>query len=216
MKDIQKLLGAIYLNNSRFWWKVRLPGTKKISQAQGRDEQNSKTKEGTIMIKVIFIPVMIAGLAGLAVTSETQVQKKTLEQRVAYLDWQIDSLSARVKRLEQTNLSNKNIENTKVYDGFGQSNKININGRFTCKNILLKRDYDNSSEIIGEITNNSGHEFGLATFQVSFYDYSGRLIETSSFMVGSFLSGQTRSFDASVELPVASINTYKIDFEGGL
>jgi|GEM_PF-2275447 len=86
---------------------------------------------------------------------------------------------------------------------------------FAYANVSSRREEYGGFRIIGEITNNSGRSFQIASFTLSVYDSNGRLVDTAPIVISNFAAGRTKSFDAHVEtLPEGW--EFKIDFENGI
>lgn len=72
------------------------------------------------------------------------------------------------------------------------------------------------TEIIGELTNNSGVNYKIASFSISLYSKDGDLIDVVHFIINNFQRGQTRSFTAtSLKIAPKGVR-FKIQLESGL
>jgi hypothetical protein len=72
------------------------------------------------------------------------------------------------------------------------------------------------AKVLGEVTNNSGKNYGLALFQVSLYDEENQLIEVCIVRIEPFLLGETKSFVGDLSSDRSLIKRYRIAFDGGL
>lgn len=73
------------------------------------------------------------------------------------------------------------------------------------------------AQAIGEMENRSGNDYQIANFVVSVYDANGQLLATGYANIGSFTTGNTKSFTALIpNVSLRQIQTYKIQFENGL
>jgi hypothetical protein len=97
-----------------------------------------------------------------------------------------------------------------LYESKVRSGEI-AGGDFTFRSFRHKGD----SDFIGEITNESGNDYQLASFKMSLYDSTGELLDTAAIIVNNISAGQTKSFEAYIE-DVPSDYLYKIDFENGI
>jgi hypothetical protein len=70
-------------------------------------------------------------------------------------------------------------------------------------------------DFIGELVNESGKTYEVATFTLSVYDAGGALIDADTIMIMHFKRKEVRSFDAYVE-STPSYFSYKFDLESGL
>ena len=71
---------------------------------------------------------------------------------------------------------------------------------------------------IGEITNNSGKDYYLATFKISLYGKNGGLIAIQEFGLFDFANGTTQSFDTGPILNSAlkdQVESSRVRFGGG-
>jgi hypothetical protein len=84
---------------------------------------------------------------------------------------------------------------------------------FPSRNVSIKTD-DDSREIIGEITDESGRDYEMALFSISLYDANGRLVEVVKTGVTNLHKGETKSFDEIVE-SADPVSTYKLQFDEG-
>ena len=88
---------------------------------------------------------------------------------------------------------------------------------FVSKNVSYRGKEYGGVEIIGEIKNQSGQSYQVATFTLSVYDRSGNLVATSPINVSNFGRGQTKSFNTSVfDVSIERFNRFKIQYDGGL
>jgi hypothetical protein len=93
---------------------------------------------------------------------------------------------------------------------------ITATKEFEYKNVRFRDSYGNA-EAIGEITNNSGRSYNMATLKMSVYDQNGDLLGIGDIIIANFENGQTKSFDATfLEVNYNLISKYKIDFEFGI
>jgi len=84
------------------------------------------------------------------------------------------------------------------------------NAKFSFANFRHKQN----GNIIGELTNDSGKTYQVATFKLSAYDSTGALIDTGTIMIANFKAKETRSFDSFIkDLP--NYFSYKLDLENG-
>jgi len=88
------------------------------------------------------------------------------------------------------------------------------NAAFVYGNVSSRRPEYGGFRVIGEITNNSGRTYQMATFTLSIYDSNRRLVDTAPILMMNFAAGATKSFDAYVET-LPSGWDFKIDFESG-
>lgn len=87
---------------------------------------------------------------------------------------------------------------------------------FPYKNVSVRSQFG-TTEMIGEMTNNSDKAYELATFTVSVYDDSGILIDTGNVLMSSFSQGATKSFQCNfLKIEPSQVSEYKIEFENGL
>jgi len=68
----------------------------------------------------------------------------------------------------------------------------------------------------GEITNNSGRRFTVATLTLSFYDENDNLLGTAPIFVQNFAAGSTVPFNVTSERPLAGWVTYRIRLDSGM
>lgn len=87
---------------------------------------------------------------------------------------------------------------------------------FECKNIHFKDSYG-GVDAIGEVVNNSGKSYSMATFNMSVYNKTGNLLGVTTVLVSNFKNGQTKSFDARFnDIDFKLISKYKLDFDFGM
>lgn len=87
---------------------------------------------------------------------------------------------------------------------------------FPTKNISFRNSPMGGTHFIGEVTNDSGHNYEMATFKLSIYSESGALLEVLDVVVPSFNKGQTKSFNADSLEPIEGIAKVKLQFETGI
>jgi DNA-directed RNA polymerase subunit RPC12/RpoP len=68
---------------------------------------------------------------------------------------------------------------------------------------------------LGEITNRSGRDYRTAQFTLSVYSPDGTLAGAFPIFITTFASGQTKSFDENIEVPLENVGKYKIQFDAG-
>ena len=72
------------------------------------------------------------------------------------------------------------------------------------------------SRIIGEVTNNSGKSYQMATFKLSFYDESGKLLGAADFLIHNLKEGETVTFESASEKNVSAWKTCKIRLDSSI
>jgi len=77
------------------------------------------------------------------------------------------------------------------------------------------RDFVGMTEIIGEMTNDTGQDYSLANFMVSVYDDEGKLLATSYINMMNFEHGETKTFTGLVDINVGQVKQYRIQYESG-
>jgi len=83
--------------------------------------------------------------------------------------------------------------------------------------------YDNISfgsqlgmtEIIGEMTNDSGQNYSLINFLLSVYDQDRNLLATGYINISDFENGETKSFSGLIDIDVNKIAKYRIQYDSG-
>jgi len=86
---------------------------------------------------------------------------------------------------------------------------------FDFKNVTVKSDFG-LTRVIGEVTNNSGRSYSIASFVVTLYDKQGKLLDTGYANVSNLTDGQSKIFGAPfTSNSYNEIDKYKIQFENG-
>lgn len=85
-------------------------------------------------------------------------------------------------------------------------------GGFSYRNVHFRNNYG-FTEVIGDITNASERDYDSTCFKMSVYDKTKRLLGTGLIDIGSFMPGQTRSFEVTINASTAAIESFKIDFD---
>lgn len=85
---------------------------------------------------------------------------------------------------------------------------------FSYNNISYKDQFGHT-EVIGEITNNSGQDFKLALFNVNAYDNNNNLLGVGTASIMNFTARQTKTFTAFVDAPHEDVDTIRIQYEAG-
>jgi len=69
---------------------------------------------------------------------------------------------------------------------------------------------DSYTQILGEVTNESGQFWDLVGIEVNFYENPHRFIGKTYVAITDFYPGQTRTFEREVEVPLGSIARYEV------
>lgn len=94
---------------------------------------------------------------------------------------------------------------------------INIEGGFAYINVKMDQGaYPFVTVASGEITNNSGRDFGITKFTFSTYDRRGKLITEEAFHITDFYNGESRPFKATLVDGFHDIKEFKINFVSGV
>jgi len=75
----------------------------------------------------------------------------------------------------------------------GRRGKVAVGGGFYLSNVTF-RGGSLGTEMIGEISNQSGRDYDMVAFDVSLYKKPRRLVEHDFFLIHNIKNGQTRSF----------------------
>jgi hypothetical protein len=70
-----------------------------------------------------------------------------------------------------------------------------------------------TSRLIGEIRNDSTKDYRTVIFKLSVYDKEGILLDTSDLLVDNIGQGQTKTFEAFIDVVPNAIARYKIQFD---
>jgi hypothetical protein len=95
-----------------------------------------------------------------------------------------------------------------------QQDGTEISGGFIYDNVNLKTSYG-TTEVIGEMTNNSERNYQIANFIISLYDESGSLLGTGYINISNFSNGQTKTFRGMLSGTYPNASKYRIQFENG-
>jgi hypothetical protein len=69
--------------------------------------------------------------------------------------------------------------------------------------------------VVAEVTNHTGKNHGLATFDVSVFDKDGKFVGMMAVAIANFADGQAKPLNApSIDVPLDSAATVKIKFMG--
>ncbi len=87
--------------------------------------------------------------------------------------------------------------------------------KFPLKNVSYTVN-DLGTEFIGEVTNNSGTSYTMASFKLSVYDADEKLLDVVDIVINNFEDGQTRSFNGISMKQISEISRFKLQFEVGI
>lgn len=99
----------------------------------------------------------------------------------------------------------KDLNNGKAGDGF------------TYRSISIRKDEFGDAEILGEMENQSGKDYGVVMFSISLYDKEKEVIGHELIMITEFKDDSKRTFKEPIlNVLLDKIAIYKIDFNGGV
>lgn len=136
--------------------------------------------------------------------NELKEQVAEFEEEVTKLNQDNKSLLKKVDKLKNSN--------TESQSNTSQPNRKN----FEESNISFNEGARGRNTVIGEITNNSGKNYDLAMFRISFYNNQEQLLGTERISMNNFRNGSTRSFDQLVRnIDINKVDRYRVEFDQG-
>ncbi len=103
---------------------------------------------------------------------------------------------------------------TAEYEKTVEETGIRIRQGFIYDNIRFRGQLD-MTEIIGEMTNDSGQNYSLINFMVSVYDKDSNLLATGYINISDFADGETKSFSGLIDIDFNKIAKYRIQYDSG-
>lgn len=112
-----------------------------------------------------------------------------------------------------------------VYEIFGTPNiweekseegqKKGVYESFAIKNVTMKRSF-NITDVMGDLTNNSGRNYEQSIFRMSFYDGAEKLVGICDIFILNFQNGETVTFRGSTADDLSSAETYRLRLNMGM
>lgn len=90
-----------------------------------------------------------------------------------------------------------------------------IGGGFGVRRITIKSSFG-TTEVLGEIKNNSGRSYSLVNIIVALYDANDNLLDNAVANISNFPAGSVKSFSAYASVSSDRIEKYRVQFENAL
>ena len=179
-----------------------------FSALQSRRRPNGMATAG-LVLGIITIPlsVFVGGCFGLVILGGRAVQEAVRETERA------GQARAQAEEARHQSIQPSAPEQGNEADAASPPADDNA-AAFVYDNVSFKQGVL-GTRCLGEITNRSGRDYGMAQFTLSVYSADGALLDTSPIFIQTFATGQTKTFDEGVEAPLDKVGKYKIQFESG-
>lgn len=154
----------------------------------------------------------------------TELNLKTRLNKTQYVN---NQLKTEISRLKEELVEARNVQigegETSETTGFTSKKEVNHEESseespraFLYKNVSFRRMHtQDTTEVIGEITNHSNNHYRIAFFNMSVYGNNEKLLDTVVFIIRNFENGQTRSFHTYIDVDPSIVIHYKINYEQG-
>lgn len=89
--------------------------------------------------------------------------------------------------------------------------------KFPVSDVTVEKNVLGMWEVMGQISNNSGRDYTLTVFKMSFFDENNKLLGTADFIINNFEDGEVVTFeDSAVQKDIGKWKSYKIRLESGM
>lgn len=181
-----------------------------------------KTIAAVLVLGLVYTGVGVAAESSKAVDplQKSRADNRRLVTRIRELERQIRALTDQLAATQRELLATKSkLEASKVTVGTTAADGLieggpEEGGNFTYSNFSWGGDHRHL-KMLGELKNNTGHDWRWVHIQVAIYDASGHLLATETIAVDYLLTGATKAFsEENFDLPDNRDYRFKFSFDG--
>jgi hypothetical protein len=88
--------------------------------------------------------------------------------------------------------------------------------RFPVTDVGVEPTFGNMCTVQGKITNNSGKNYGMAVFKMSFFDANSKLMGTIDFILNDFTEDETATFEGISQKNLEGWKTFRVRLEANM